>query len=194
MSIDSSEAANSLRDISEVERRTREAIFYADSSAIFIMWGVLVACGYALSAGYPQSSRIIWLVVPLLGCAATVLIILLRRHTRAGKARISEPRDLRFIWAMAALSAFGAVWSYLLAPVVPRLMMYAFQPSLFLLGFVLAGLWLGRFFVVLGLVGLALIMVGYAAPEPWLRLWMAVVQSGTLIIGGVWLGRVGIPR
>jgi hypothetical protein len=73
-------------------------------------------------------------------------------------------------------------------------MMYAFQPSLFLLGLMLVGLWLGRFFVILGLVGIVLIVIGYLQAEPWLRLWMVAVQSGTLILGGVWLGRSGMPQ
>jgi len=73
-------------------------------------------------------------------------------------------------------------------------MHYAFQPSLYLLGIILAGLWLGRVFIILGLVGIALMLVGYLQAEPWLRLWMAVVQSGTLILGGVWLHRSGVPR
>jgi hypothetical protein len=63
-----------------------------------------------------------------------------------------------------------------------------------MLGIILAGLWLGRFFIVLGFAGIALIVVGYLAPEPWLRLWMAVVQSGTLILGGLWLGRSGVRQ
>ena len=57
-----------------------------------------------------------------------------------------------------------------------------------------AGFARGRFFVVLGFVGLALIASGYLVPEPWLRLWMAAVQSGTFILGGLWLGRIGLPR
>jgi len=39
-----------------------------------------------------------------------------------------------------------------------------------------------------------LIGIGYLQAEPWLRLWMATVQSGTLIIGGIWLGRSGVAR
>jgi len=186
MTIDSNEATTSLQDIATVERRTREAMFYGGSSAIFIMWGVLVACGYGLTELYPRPG-IIWLGVSAAGCAATALIIALRM-----RARPSESRDWRVIWAMLALSTFGAAWSYLLGPVVPRHMMYAFQPSLFLLGVILLGLWLGRFFVALGLVGIALIVIGYLQAEPWLRLWMAAVQSGTLILGGVWLGRKGV--
>src|SRR5262245_24171031 len=122
-----------------------------------------------------------------------------RRRLRRGRRRhygshARAARDWRLIWAMLALAGFGAAWSYLPAPVVPRQLMYGFQPSLFMLGIILAGLWLGRFFVVLGFVGIALIVVGYLTPEPWLRLWMAAVQSGTLILGGLWLGRSGVRQ
>jgi hypothetical protein len=189
MTIDPSEAANSLQDIATVERRTREAVFYAGSSTIFIMWGVLVACGYGLTEFYPRSPGAIWLAVTATGCAATALIVALRTH-----ARPNETRDWRVIWALVVLTVFGTIWSYLLGPIVPRQMMYAFQPSLYLLGMVLLGLWLGRFFVVLGLVGMALIAIGYLQAEPLLRLWMAAVQSGTFILGGLWLGTKGVPK
>jgi hypothetical protein len=189
MTIDPSEAATSLQDIATIERRTREAFFYSGCSAIFIMWGILVACGYGLTEFYPRSGRIIWLGITAAGCAATALII-----ARRMRSRPSEARDWRIVWAMLALTAFGATWSYLLGPIVPRPMMYAFQPSLYLLGVIFLGLWLGRVFVMLGLVGIALIAIGYLQAEPWLRLWMAAVQSGTFILGGFWLGRMGDPR
>jgi hypothetical protein len=189
MTIDPSEAATSLQDIASVERRTREALFYAGSSMIFIVWGALVACGYGLAELYPRSARITWLAVIAAGCVATVTIIALRM-----RARGSEARDWRLIWALLALAIYGAAWSYMLGPLVPRPMMYAFQPSLFMLGMILAGLWLGRFFIILGLAGIALTLIGYFQPEPWLRLWMAVTQSGTLVIGGTWLYRHGVAR
>jgi hypothetical protein len=116
-------------------------------------------------------------------------IIALRMRSRG-----CEVRDWRLIWAMLALAIYGAAWSYLLGPVVPRPMMYAFQPSLFMLGMILAGLWLGRFFVILGVAGIALTLIGFSQAEPWLGLWMAAVQSGTLVLGGVWLYRHGVSR
>jgi tellurite resistance protein TehA-like permease len=189
MTIDPSEAAASLRHIATIEQRTREAVFYAGSSAIFIMWGLVVACGYGLAEFYPRSANTTWLVVLAVGCAATALIIAVRTRTRP-----HEAHRWRIVWAMVALTAYGAAWSYVLGPIVPRPVLYAFQPSLFLLGMILAGLWLGRVFIVLGLVGIALMLVGYLQAEPWLRVWMAVVQSGTLILGGVWLHRNGVPR
>jgi hypothetical protein len=189
MTIDPNEAAASLQDIATIERRTREALCYGGSSAIFILWGILVAGGYGLTEFYPHSAKIIWPAVIATGVAATVLIIAMRR-----RARPQEVRDWRLIWSLAVVAAFGAVWSHLLGPTVPRPLMYSFQATLFMLGIILAGLWLGRFFVVLGLIGIALIAIGYLQAEPWLRWWMAAVQSGTLIVGGVWLGRSGVSR
>jgi hypothetical protein len=189
MTIDPGEAASSLHDIAAVERRTREALFYGGCGAIFILWGVLVACGYALTEFIPRSARFIWPGVTVVGCVATALIVGMRMRGRA-----CEARDWRIVWAMAAFAAFGVVWAYLLGPVVPRPMMYAFQPSLFLLGMILAGLWVGRLLMVLGLVGIALILAGYFVPEPWLRLWMGVVESGTLVVGGIWISRQGLSR
>jgi hypothetical protein len=189
MTIDPSEAAASLRHIAIIEQRTREAVFYAGSSVIFVMWGVLVACGHGLAGLYPRSAGATWLVVTAAGCAATALIVAVRT-----RARSHEARDWRIVWAMVALTVYGAAWSFVLGPVVPAQVLYAFQPSLFLLGMILAGLWLGRVFIILGLVGIALMLVGHLQPEPWLRVWMAVVQSGTLILGGAWLHRNGVPR
>jgi hypothetical protein len=189
MTIEPNEAAASLRHIATVEQRTRQAVFYGGSGAIFIMWGLLVACGYGLAELYPKSASTAWLVVSVVGCAATALIIGLRT-----RARPHEARDWRIVWAMIALTVYGATWSSLLGPIVPRSLLYGFQPSLFLLGLILAGLWLGRVFIVLGLVGIALMLVGYLQPEPWFRVWMAVGQSGTLILGGIWLHRTGVPR
>jgi hypothetical protein len=189
MILESREALALLQDIADVEKRTREAMFYSGCSTILIVWGLLVACGYGGSAWQPGWSRIIWLGVSLVGCAATALIVATRL-----RARPREARNWRIIWALAALMIYGAGWSWVLGPVIPRHLIYAFQPSLVMLGMVLAGLWVGRFFVVLGLVGLALVLIGETLSEPWLRLWMAAAQSGTLIVGGLWLRRLGIPR
>lgn len=189
MTMESREALASLRDIANVEKRTREAICYSGSSEIFIMWGLLVACGYAAEQWQPSAARPTWLFITAVGCVLTALIVAIRL-----RARPSEARDWRIVWAMLALVAFGTGWSWVLGPVVPRNLMYAFQPSLVMLGMVLAGLWIGRFFALVGLVGIALIFIGEFVREPWLQLWMVAAQSGTLIVGGLWMRRIGVAR
>ena len=148
MTIESREAIASLQDIAAVEKRTREALCYSGSSTIFIMWGLLVACGYGATAWQPGAARTIWLVVSAVGSAATALIVAARM-----RARPREGRDWRIVWALVALMIYGAGWSWVLGPVIPRHLIYAFQPSLVMLGMVLAGPVVGRFFVALGLVG-----------------------------------------
>src|SRR5262249_42783698 len=122
MTIDPRDAAASLQHVAAVEQRTREAMFYAGSSVIFILWGLLVACGYGLTELAPRSAGITWLLVSAVGCGATALIIAVRMRTRS-----CENRDWRLVWAMVTLSIYGAAWSYVLGPVVPRPVLYAFQ-------------------------------------------------------------------
>jgi hypothetical protein len=67
----------------------------------------------------------------------------------------------------------------------------AFWPLLFTLGYVLAGIWVGRFFIFCGLVIALLTVTGFWWAGPWFQLWMAVVNGGALILGGLWLRRQG---
>src|SRR5262249_61598347 len=75
MTIDPNEAATSLHDIATVERRTHEALFYGGSSGVFVMWGGLVAAGFALAGLYSRSAMIIWLSPTAAGRSATPLIV-----------------------------------------------------------------------------------------------------------------------
>src|SRR5215813_6453062 len=87
MTIDPRDAAASLQHVATVEQRTREAMFYGGSSVIFIVWGLLVACGYGLSELFPRSAGITWLAVSAVGCAATALIIAVRMRGRSCETR-----------------------------------------------------------------------------------------------------------
>jgi hypothetical protein len=64
-----------------------------------------------------------------------------------------------------------------------------FWPIFFMLGYTLAGLWLGRAFVFLG-IGVALLAyAGYVFVETWFNLYLAVVNGGGLILAGLWMRR-----
>jgi hypothetical protein len=54
----------------------------------------------------------------------------------------------------------------------------------------IVGLWIGPAFVVIGLSITALTLVGYYAfASAWFDLWMAVVNGGGLMLGGLWMRR-----
>ncbi len=95
------------------------------------------------------------------------------------------------LFGMLVLYGYGWVVQAIV-PMTPR-QQGAFWPTVFMLGFALAGLWLGRAFVFLALAVSALAIVGYYWSGAWFGLWMAAVGGGGLLIGGLWLRRIGEP-
>jgi len=91
------------------------------------------------------------------------------------------------------LLGFGALWLNLFFTFDGR-GLAAFWPTLFMLGFVIGGLWVGRVFIAIGLIVTALTVAGYLWSGHWFELWMAVVNGGGLITGGWFLRRMGLAR
>ncbi len=183
MTIDPNEAAASLSDIASVERRTRETLVYARSSASLILWGLLVGAGYVISFLEPALRYRHWVAIAIIGFSGSFLV-----HRRRSK-RDSRMGELLLVTELVLL-AFGFVFLILFWPVAPR-QMAAFWPTLIMLGFVIAGIWLGRFFIYCGIAVTALTLAGYFWIDAWFPLWMAVVNGGGLIAGGLWLRRQG---
>jgi hypothetical protein len=194
MTIDPDTAAASLLDIADTERRARESVFYSVSSSILILWGVLVASVQLFLYFQPQLDRSSWRFVAIWGAfyiagmSGTYAIL----RTRA-RPRALSPLAWRLLGAMVILIAYGVLWTALLGPAGAK-WFGVFWPTLFMFGFVLAGLWVGRFFVACGLVVTALVVAGYLWLEPWYPLWLAVVEGGALIVSGLWMRRIGMSR
>ncbi len=89
---------------------------------------------------------------------------------------------------MVIVIGFGLLWSVVLGRLGFR-EMSAFWPTLFMSGYVIAGLWLGRAFMVIGLAITALTMAGYFWSDRWFDLYMAVVNGGGLVLCGLWMRR-----
>jgi hypothetical protein len=183
MTLDRDEAAASLSDIASVERRTREAVVYARSSTILILWGVLCVLGYVFQYFRPHEARPAWITLLILGFVGTFISAHWRRSQH--RSTIAQP----LLYAQLAFVGYGLVLLVLLWPVDPR-QLSAFWPTLIMLGLVLMGLWLGRFFILCGLAVTALTLAGYFWSGAWFPLWMAAVNGGGLILGGLWLRRL----
>lgn len=181
-------ASASLRDVARAEQRTVEAIVYGRSGAVLILWGVTTAAAYVATQFYPMSARVVW---PLTWCLsfAVTFVLLTRRMRGVGGSASALP--WRIISAQAAFVVFGCLTIWILGPLDGR-QLDAFWPLLFMLGYVLAGLWVGRFFLWCGMFVGALTITGYWLGGDWFSLWMAVVCGGALILGGLWLRRDGI--
>jgi hypothetical protein len=65
-----------------------------------------------------------------------------------------------------------------------------FWPLYFMLFYTLAGLWFGHAFVAIGLDISALTLIGFFYIGEAFPLWMAFVNGGGLILGGLWMRRI----
>lgn len=186
MTIDPSEAAATLSDVENVERRTREALYYGGSSTILIVWGIALMIGYALTYLAPTRADLIWGV--LNGAAVAGVIAWGGVRSRTG------PRnwDWRIVVAFMVMMGFGYLWEWLFVRPQWRELPVLWS-TLFMMGYIIAGLWLGRFFIICGVVVTALVLAGYFCTGPWFLLWMAAVGGGSLILGGLMLRRLGAP-
>ena len=182
MTIDPNEAAASLSNVASIERRTRETLVYARSSASLILWGLLVSAGYVISFLAPWPHYRHWLAIYVIGFAGSYIIH--RRRT----ARDS-PLGEMLLYTELVLVGFGFIVLLVLWPVTSR-QIATFWPIMFMLGFVIGGVWLGRFFIYCGITVTALTLAAYFWSGEWFLPTMAVVNGGGLIAGGLWLRRL----
>lgn len=183
MTIDSKEASAALSDIAAISRRVRQSRLYRLTSLMLILWGAVVAAGYVASYLWPAWAARAWLAIYAAGIAGSFAL------SAADYARIGvRTFDLRMFLAFVLFVGFGLLWTVGLAQLTPR-QLGAFWPSYFMLVYSLVGLWMGAAFVAIGLTITALTLLGYFYAGPWFDLWMAVVNGGGLVLGGLWMRR-----
>jgi len=180
--IDSQQASEALAEINEMTRRVRQSRIYNLASLMLIMWGALVFAGYLGSFLLPRYAGYIWIAVNVVGVAGSFAISAFG-HARTGVRSF----DGRALAALLLFFAFGmfACW---LGHFGPR-ELGTFWPIYFMLLYTIAGLWVGKAFVAIGLSIAALTLIGYFFVGPWFEPWMAVVNGGGLMLGGLWMRR-----
>lgn len=182
LGIDPKEAAKALDDIDDIVRRVRQSRFYNLASQFLILWGVLVLVGNLATWVWPHYGSTIWICINVAGFVSSVVIGTLdHRRTRI------RTFDLRIMAVFIFYVVFGLLFSTVIGHFTPR-QMGAFWPIYAMLFYTLAGLWVGYAFVAIGLAITSLTLIGYffmmgAGFLPW----MAVVNGGGLILGGLWM-------
>jgi hypothetical protein len=187
MTVDRESAVLSLIAIEQAERRTAQAIFYGIASRFLMLWGVVTAAGYVFGQAYPRHGAVVWPVLTAIGFAVTTVMV---AQSRSGLSVQQRVLGWRLLGAQLALTGFGGMVIVVLGPFGGR-QLDAFWPLVFMLGYVLAGIWIGRFFILCGVAIALLTIAGFWWSGPWFSLWMAAVDGGALILGGLWLRRRG---
>jgi hypothetical protein len=182
-SIDPQEAASALSDIDVISRRVRQSTMYRLSSLLTIFWGVLVFAANIASFLWPRSAGLIWLGIYAVGIAGSFVI------SAAGYSRNRvRTVDVRMLLAYLLLIAFGFFCCWL-GHFTEARQIGTFWAIYFMLVYAIVGLWLGYTFVAIGVSITALTLVGYFFAGGWFEPWMAVVNGGGLVLGGLWMRR-----
>ena len=181
--IDPRQAASALSDIDSIVRRVRQSTIYNLASLMLIMWGVLTFAGYLVSWLSPRHAGYGWIAVYVAGIAGTV-VISASNHARSGIRTF----DTRMFAAFLLFMAFGIFSSVWLGHFTPR-QMGTFWPIYFMLVYTIVGLWVGQAFVAIGLCIIAFTLIGYFFIGNAFDLWMAFVNGGGLVLGGLWMRR-----
>ncbi|QWG12471.1 hypothetical protein KMZ29_22640 [Bradyrhizobium sediminis] len=180
--IDSQQASKALAEINEIARRVRQSRIYNLASLLMIMWGGLVLAANVASFAWPRHAGYIWIAANAMGVAGSFAVSAFT-YSRTGVRTF----DLRMLTAFLLFFAFG-VATCALGHFGPR-ELGTFWPIYFMLFYTIAGLWVGVAFVVIGLSISALTLIGYFFVGPWFEPWMAVVNGGGLMLGGLWMRR-----
>jgi hypothetical protein len=183
MSIDSKQATEALNEIDAIVRRVRQSRIYDIASQMAILWGVLVFAGNIATYVWPRYGSYIWITVNTAGVVGSFAVSALG-YTRTAERTF----DIRLLAAVVLFFAFGLFCTTVLGHFTPR-QLATFWPIYFMLLYSIAGLWTGYAFVAIGLGITALTLIGYYFSGVWFELWMAVVNGGGLVLGGLWMRR-----
>ncbi len=183
MSIDRQQAASALSDIDAIVRRVRQSRIYSLASLMLILWGALTAVGYVATWLSPRNGGAVWTAIYVAGIAGS-FVIGKYDHARDGIRTF----DMRMLAAFCLFIAFGVFCSSVLGHFTPR-QLGTFWPIYFMLVYSIAGLWVGYAFVAIGLGITALTLIGYFFAGDWFELWMALIDGGGLMLGGLWMRR-----
>jgi cation transport ATPase len=183
VTVEGREATAALSEIDEISRRVRQSTTYRLSSLLIVMWGVLVFAGNLATWLSPRTAGYVWLAVYVAGIVGSFAVSAYDR-ARTGIRSF----DVRMLVALLLFFAFGFFCVAGLGHFTPR-EQGAFWPIYFMLFYSIAGLWFGYAFIAIGLGITALTLIGYFFIGEAFPLWMAFIDGGGLILGGLWMRR-----
>ena len=176
------QAAQSLNDLTEVERRSSQAYRYSRGAPYFLIWGLVWMLGYGAEALAPALANWTWLGLILCGVGSSVFV----SHAGNAQGRYAS-------WRFTALFGVIALFTIALFAVMPPanpLQMGAYWPLLFGAIYAAAGLWMGLRYIAIGAFLTAATLGAYFLFRDYFLLWMALAGGGSLFLTGLWLKRV----
>ena len=190
MNVTRTDAEAALHDVASARRRSRTHVGYQMGSACLLVWGLLWIVAGGISALWPDGAGIGWLVVDLVGTAATGYLVLrsARRWDSNGASGDvgRATQSIRFVVTAAVLGAFGAMTGLIFRPTSATEVM-AFITIVVAAIYMVAGLWTGLRLFVIGAVLAALVVSAFLIAPGQLPLIVSFLGGSGLILGGLWM-------
>jgi len=183
MTISPQQATEALLDIERAQRRVFVLRGYEVGAPHFLLWGAIWFVGYGLTEVFPAQAGLSWMALSLGGALGGFLL---------GKAAAARGLVSKDGWRY--LAGVGSTFAFLLltyAIMQPRdgAQFGAFPALLVSFLYVLAGIWKGTRWTIVGIIIAGLTMAGYELVHEHFNLWMAVIGGGALISTGLWFRR-----
>jgi len=183
--ITENEAAESLRDVERVSRRTHVASAYALASPHLILWGLVWVGGYT-GSGLTAPEQWGWVWLPCIVVGSIGSAILGRRAARSGAAKAGGSTNARsLLMALIIMLFIGSV--YLVFKPTSILPYLVFPALIMALTYALVGTFGLPRFTWIGAGIFVTVMLGYLLAPGLMPFWIAAAGGGGLILGGMWM-------
>jgi hypothetical protein len=188
------EARASLNEINRTIGQMRKAVA-AKGAPLLIIWGIIWIIGFGCLQFFPGVSGPVWMVLDIVGVAASFLIGPWSRNSP-----VKSPLHGRMGLSWLILFAYGVIWLELLVPwgvlhhggwAAHSLLMgrkfAAFSATLCMFAYVIMGLWLDRYIMWLGVFVTIATLLGYLFLPNYFFLWLAITGGGALAGTGLFV-------
>jgi hypothetical protein len=189
MAISEKEAAQSLRDVAQVQRRTMLAKGYGQASAHLALGGFIWFAGYvATGLTRPETWALIWLPLSIAGAFGSFALSFRTARIVPGDPAARVVPAARTVWMLGASAVFIVATLLLFHPkdVTPAL---AFPALLMAYVYVLIGAMGAPRFLWIGAGIFAVTAAGLTLMPQVIAFWIAAAGGGGLLLGAVWLRR-----
>jgi hypothetical protein len=180
------EASEALQTVEGTTRRVTTLRSYEFGAPHFLLWGAIWIVGYGIAGWRPAWTGTTWLLLDVVGFGGSYWI-----GRRAVRRRCpgAHAYGARYAAAMATLAGLMLAILYVMRPRTDA-QVAALPALLVATAYMLFGIFRGPRWAVAGAALALLTIGGFVLLPGHFMVWMAAAGGSTLMLSGLWLGRV----
>ncbi len=189
MEKDLSQMRETLIQITEAFRRTRQMLARRRTGDYLILWGIIAAVGYILSRFF-SDYNILWLSLGAVGWVGTVLITIRRIKMTKEKVYFPEGAYIGIVWI--SLVIYSLIWFFIISKEgggLSGIGVSLLWLNFMMYGYILMGIFLGKEMAFLGIfTTVSSILCGFYLRE-YFSYAMALIYLVAFVGGGIFINR-----